>query len=86
MTLKSTVRIPPRTWKTSPAMSAFLSLRRLLTLANGTVCLEEVRLKVNIEEVARDTLNRVGEGKNVDTTHKPAAPGGDKTGLTACHT
>jgi hypothetical protein len=74
ITLKSTVRMPPRTWKTSPAESASGShlSRQSLTLADGAVRLEEVGLEVHVEEVAREALDRVGEGKNVNATHTSA--------------
>jgi hypothetical protein len=37
-----------------------------VTLADGAVRLEEVGLEVHVEEVAREALDRVGEGKNVN--------------------
>lgn len=44
-------------------------MRQSLTLANRAVRLEEVGLEIHVEEVARNALNRVGEGEDVDAVH-----------------
>lgn len=54
ITLKSTVRMPPRTWNTSPTgdqpqrdMQGYN-----LTFSHGTICFQKVRAQVHVKQIA----------------------------------
>ena len=72
MTLNSTVRMPPRTRKVSPLRTgryAGMHSQQLEHIPkkynNWYRTLEEIRLEVNFEYIAAETLDRVVEGKYV---------------------